>query len=106
MDSCFIINFFDKKRPIGLYTHSTNVSVKHLMQQMQSRLIVKKEFVAIYGFKLVVSGLSARTRHVQQFPSTFSTLNTFEHVAVAAVQVAVESFVVGILQGVPFPQQV
>ncbi len=76
------------------------------MAQMQSRLIVKNELVATYGFRLVVSGLSARTRQVQQFPSTFSTLNTFEHVELVCVQVAVESFVVGIAHGVPLPQQV
>jgi hypothetical protein len=50
--------------------------------------------------------LSARTLNVQQFPSIFSTLNTLEHVAEDPVQVAVESLVIGILHGVPFPQQV
>ena len=78
------------------------------MQQTQDKSIVKKEFVAIYGFKLVVSGLSCNTRQVQQFPSTFSTRNTLEHVGlgVVASQLALESLLIGILHGVPFPQHV
>ena len=69
--------------------------------------MVKKELVATYGFKLVVSGLSARTLKVQQFPSIFSTLKTLEHVVlVVPAQDTVVSLVVGMLQGTPFPQQV
>lgn len=88
------------------YTQSTNVSVKQRIAQTQSKLIVKKELVATYGLTLVVSGLSARTRQVQQFPSTFSTLNTLEQVVDISVQVAVESLLVGIVHGAPLPQQV
>ena len=88
--------------------HSTNVSCKHLITQTQFRFIVKNEFVATYGIVAAsaTSGFGANTRKVAQHPSIFSTLNTLEQVAVASVQVAVESFVVGILHGVPFPQQV
>ena len=52
------------------------MSDKHLIAHKQSQSIVKKEFVAMYGLRLVVSGLSARTLNVAQFPSIFSTLNT------------------------------
>ena len=55
------------------------MSDKHLIAHKQSQSIVKKELVATYGFKLVVSGLSASTLNVAQFPSIFSTLNTLEH---------------------------
>ena len=50
------------------------------MQQTQSKFIVKKELVATYGLVLQQegSGLSASTLKVQQFPSSFSTLNTHE----------------------------
>mgnify|MGYP006939909194 CR=1 FL=1 len=53
----------------------------------------------------VVSGFAAKTLNVAQQPSTFSTLNTLEHVAPASPQTTL-SFVVGMLHGVPFPQQV
>ena len=43
---------------------------------------------------------------MQQLPSIFSTLKTFEQVVVLPVHVAVESLVVGILHGVPLPEQV
>lgn len=79
------------------------------MQQTQDKSIVKKEFVATYGFKLVVSGLSCKTRHVQQFPSTFSTRKTLEQVpagVVVASQFAIESLVTGMLHGVPQQPQV
>ena len=66
---------------------------------------MKNEFVAIYGLILAVSGLSASTLHVQQFPSTFSTLNTHEQACVS-FGLAVKSLVVGILSGHPLAQQV
>lgn len=87
------------------YTQSIYVSDKHLITHKQLQSIVKIELVATYGFKLVVSGLSARTLNVQQFPSIFSTLNTDEQVTVSE-QAAVTSLVVGILHGVPLPQHV
>lgn len=69
--------------------------------------MVKKELVATYGFRLVVSGLSASTLNVQQFPSIFSTLKTLEQVAlVVPAHDTVVSLVVGMLQGTPLPQQV
>ena len=43
------------------------------MQHTQPKSIVKNELVATYGFKLVVSGLSSKTRQVQQFLSTFES---------------------------------
>ena len=51
--------------------------------------MVKKELVATYGFKLVVSGLSANTLKVQQLPSIFSTLKTVEQVSVSPAQATV-----------------
>jgi hypothetical protein len=55
-----------------------NVSGKHLNAPTQFKLIVKKESVGTYGVvsAVVVSGLGARTRQVQQHPSTCSHLNT------------------------------
>jgi len=68
---------------------------------------VKKLLVATYGIvsTSVVSGLGANTLNVAQHPSTFSTLNTFEHVT-PSVPHTTFSLVVGMLHGVPFPQQV
>jgi len=68
---------------------------------------VKNEFVATYGDTTLVVGsvLGANTLNVAQQPSTFSTLNTFEQVTPASPHVT-SSFVVGILHGVPLPQQV
>ncbi len=63
--------------------------------------MVKNEFVDTYGNSLVVSGLAAKTRKVQQQPSNFSTRKTLEQVAPASLQ-TVLSFVVGILNGTPF----
>lgn len=83
------------------------MSCKHLNEQTQFRFIVKKLFVATYGIvsTSVVSGFGASTLNVAQHPSTFSTLNTFEHVTPAVPQTT-SSLVVGIDHGVPFPQQV
>jgi hypothetical protein len=68
------------------------------MQHKQSQSIVKKELVATYGFKLVVSVLSAKTLKVQQFPSIFSTLKTVDVVCVVVVAPDVElSLLIGIL---------
>lgn len=87
--------------------HSTNVSCKHLITHRQFKSIVKKELVATYGIVAlsVVSGFGARTRNVAQHPSSFSILNTLEHVTPGVPQVT-GSLVVGMLHGVPFPQQV
>ena len=86
--------------------HSTNVSGRHLSEQTQFRFIVKKELVATYGIVVsVVSGLAANTLKVAQQPSIFSTRKTLEHVTPSSPQVTF-SLVVGILQGVPLPQQV
>ena len=52
-----------------------------------------------------VSGLAAKTLKVAQQPSIFSTLKTLEQVAPAALQLMF-SLVVGMLHGVPLPQQV
>ena len=82
------------------------MSFKHLRLHTQFKFIVKNEFVGTYGLATsVVSGFGARTRNVAQHPSTFSTRNTFEQVTPASPQVT-SSFTVGILHGVPFPQQV
>ena len=58
--------------------------------------MVKNEFVATYGFKLVVSGFGSNTRQVQQLLSTFSTRNTEE-----VVPPATGSLLVGIVNGTP-----
>ena len=78
---------------------STNVSDRHLILQRQLQSIVKKTLVATYGNKLVVSVFSARTLNVQQFPSIFSTLKTFEQVVLISdpAQLIVESLVIGML---------
>jgi hypothetical protein len=78
------------------------------MQHKQSQFIVNSEFVAIYGFKDVSSGLSASTLNVQQLPSSFSTLKTVEQLSPIACpeQLVVTFLVVGILQGIPFEEQV
>lgn len=68
--------------------------------------MVKNEFVATYGFSVsVVSGFGAKTRNVAQQPSIFSTRKTLEQVVPTFSQL-ISSFVVGILHGVPLPQQV
>lgn len=87
---------------------STNVSDRHLILHKQLQSIVKKTLVATYGYKLVESVLSAKTLNVAQLPSIFSTLKTFEQVALTSepAQLTVESLVIGMLQGTPFPQQV
>ena len=54
---------------------------------------------------VVGSVLAANTRNVAQQPSTFSTLNTLEHVTPTVVQ-STFSLVVGIDHGVPLPAQV
>ena len=81
--------------------------------QQQFKFIVKKLFVERYGWLLqhVWSGLATNTLNVQQFPSSFSTLNTFEHSAQELSnevfeQVQVTSLLVGILIGTPLPQHV
>jgi len=72
------------------------------MQHKQSQSIVKKELVATYGFKLVVSVLSAKTLKVQQLPSIFSTLKTVDVVCVVVVAPDAElSLLIGILHAVP-----
>ena len=65
---------------------------------------MKNTLVATYGYKLVGSVLSARTLNVQQLPSIFSTLKTFEHVVLISdpAQLTVESLVIGMLHGTPF----
>ena len=88
------------------YTHSTKVSFKHFIAHTQSKLIVKKLFVAMYGIELqqLSSGLGANTLNVAQHPSNFSTLNTLEHSELplllheAFEQIVVESLLVGIVQ--------
>ena len=62
---------------------------------------MKNEFVATYGFKLVVSGFVSRTRHVQQLLSTFSTRKTVD-----VVPPATGSLLVGIASGTPLDPQV
>ena len=85
-----------------LYKH-TNVSGKHLREQTQFKLIVKKELVATNGLLISdVSVFGAKTRKVAQQPSTFSTRNTLERGPVASKS----SLLIGILQGTPLPQQV
>lgn len=83
------------------------VSGKQRSEQTQFKFIVKNEFVATYGIVAAsaVSGFGANTRKVAQQPSIFSTLKTLEQVTPASPQVTF-SRVVGILHGVPFPQQV
>ena len=82
------------------------MSFKQRSAHTQFKFIVKNEFVATYGLATsVVSGFGARTRNVAQQPSIFSTRNTLEQVTPTFPQVT-SSFVVGILHGVPFPQQV
>lgn len=78
------------------------------MAHRQLQSIVKNELVVTYGYREVVSVFSARTLKVQQLPSIFSTLNTVEQVVPIAspLQLVVTSLVIGILQGVPLPQQV
>ena len=80
------------------------MSDRHLILQRQLQSIVKNTLVATYGYKLVESVLSARTLNVQQLPSIFSTLKTFEHVVLISdpAQLTVESLVIGILHGTPF----
>ena len=68
---------------------------------MQLIFIVNIESVLTYGYKLVVSVLGASTRNVQQHPSTFSTLNTFEHPVVVASVHTVFVLVVGIVHASP-----
>lgn len=87
--------------------HSTKVSFRHLRLHTQFKFIVKNEFVAIYGIVAAVaaSGLSANTLNVAQHPSIFSILNTLEQTTSSSPHVTF-SFVVGILHGVPLPQQV
>jgi len=77
------------------------VSDKQRITQTQDKSIVKNEFVATYGFKLVVSGFGSKTRQVQQLLSTFSTRNTLD-----VVPPGIGSFVVGIVSGILFEQQV
>ena len=86
---------------------STKVSFRHLRLHTQFKFIVKNEFVATYGIVAAApaSGLSANTLNVAQHPSIFSILNTLEHTTPASPQVT-SSLVVGILHGVPFPEQV
>ena len=86
--------------------HSTNVSCKHLKTHKHDKSIVKNEFVATYGIVAtsVGSGLSANTLKVAQQPSIFSTLNTLEQVTPSSPQTTF-SLVVGIVHGVPLPQQ-
>ena len=74
---------------------------------------MKKLFVAMYGIELqqLSCGFGANTLNVQQFPSNFSTLNILEQSEQQALTDVLEhtlvlSFSIGILQGVPLPQQV
>ena len=87
--------------------HSTYVSGKQRSAHTQFKFIVKNEFVATYGIvaDVVSSVFSAKTLNVAQHPSIFSTLKTFEHVTPSSPQTTFV-LVVGILQGVPLPQQV
>jgi len=68
---------------------------------------VKKQLVATYGISAVCvsSVLGANTLKVQQHPSTFSTLNTSEHVTPISPH-SPASLDVGILHGVPLHPQV
>ena len=85
--------------------HSTNVSGKHLIAQTQLRFIVKNEFVVIYGISVSSEFVfGANTLNVAQEPSSFSILKTLEH-DVSPGHV-IFSLTVGMLHGVPFPQQV
>ena len=83
------------------------MSGKQRKTHTQFRFMVKNVFVEMYGIvaEVVESGLSANTRKVAQHPSIFSTRNTFEHTTPSSPQTT-SSLVVGILHGVPFPQQV
>ena len=64
---------------------------------------MKKTLVATYGYTLVGSSFSAKTLNVQQFPSTFSTLKTEEHVPVVPCPAkdSVESLTDDTLHGTP-----
>ena len=77
------------------------MSDKQRIAHTQFKSMVKNEFVATYGFKLVGSGLASRTRQVQQQLSTFSTLNTDD-----VVPPTTGSLLVGILNATPFDPQV
>lgn len=87
--------------------HSTNVSFKHLRAQTQFRFIVKNEFVATKGIADASSqfGFGSSTLNVAQQSSSFSIRKTLEHFSSHVSQFTF-SFVVGILHGVPFEQQV
>ena len=76
------------------------MSSKHLIIHTQFKSIVKNEFVATNGNKLVVSVFGASTRHVAQQSSNFSSLNTVE------VVVSAGSLLIGSASGVPLDPQV
>lgn len=66
------------------------------MLHTQSRLIVKKELVAVY----VLSEFTVKTRQVAQQSSNFSTLNILEVVS------SFGDLLIGILRGIPFDPHV
>lgn len=84
----------DRNLSVFSYRHSTNVSSKHFIAQIQFKLMVKNDSVAIYGQLLLVSGLLVRTLKVAQQPSIFSIRKTIEQLLPASVQL-IGSLVVG-----------
>ena len=77
------------------------MSDKQRIAQTQFKSMVKNEFVATYGFKLVGSGFASKTRQVQQQLATFSTRNTED-----VVPPTTGSLLVGIVKATPLEPQV